>query len=88
MKLIRFPRAAPTPKVQADPRSRLAIGSVPFTCAECGNRSRLDFGGVVFRQCEFYCTSCGSFYRVTNPAFANTTNPPVVGKPNPRNKGG
>lgn len=48
------------------------IGDVHITCATCGNRSHFKFDHVVFKQCEFYCSSCGTGYKISNPIFSNS----------------
>ncbi len=45
-----------------------------FTCATCGHVSRFSFSGVVFRECSFYCSSCGVGYKLDNPLFGRKRN--------------
>lgn len=40
-----------------------------FTCATCKHVSKFDFTGLVLRDCSFYCSSCGTGYKVENPVF-------------------
>lgn len=75
MKVIRFPGAALTPAVPVKkkemPFHRLLLDSAAFTCSSCGHSSDITTRGMVFRTVEFYCNSCGTFYRLTNPAFGH-----------------
>jgi len=47
------------------------IGDVNFTCATCGTRSQLTFNYIVFKLCEFYCSACGTGYKISNPLFSS-----------------
>lgn len=74
MTIIRFPggdRKLPA-KTDPDPSLRLAVGPVGFTCTSCGESASAEFHNMVFRSLEFYCLSCGSPFRITNPAFSGT----------------
>ena len=73
MKLIRIPGGASEVNgtTTTDPSARLALTPVTFTCTSCGEVAVADFTHMVFRSLEFYCLSCGTPYRVTNPAFGH-----------------
>lgn len=47
------------------------IGDINFTCATCGSTSHFNFNHAVFKNCEFYCSSCGTGYKISNPIFSN-----------------
>lgn len=72
MKIIHFPGGAPhvDATINSDPNLRLAVGPMAFSCTICGETTSANFTNMVFRSLEFYCLSCGSPHRVTNPAFA------------------
>lgn len=72
MKIIRIPPNKPAVSAKDAPSQRLHVGPVAFTCTSCGNRTEAQCSGMVFRTIEFYCSNCGAFYRVTNPAFGDT----------------
>lgn len=40
-----------------------------FSCPNCNKKSKSKFTDMIFRVLEFYCGHCGSFFKVTNPAF-------------------
>lgn len=71
MTIIRFPGGAQQlpATTNPDPNLRLSVGPVAFTCTSCGETTRADFCNMVFRSLEFYCLTCGSPFRVVNPAF-------------------
>jgi transcription elongation factor Elf1 len=48
----------------------LYFGPWKFTCPHCGGANTFDCGGMIFRSIDFYCNSCGTLHRVTNPAFS------------------
>ena len=47
------------------------LGDFKFTCATCGTASSFKFDQAVFKCCEFYCSSCGTGYKLTNPLFGS-----------------
>ena len=49
------------------------IGDVQVTCATCGSTSSLHFNHMVFKTCEFYCSSCGTGYKISNPIFSKNS---------------
>ncbi len=55
--------------VRVDPANKLFMGPVTFTCPSCSKESRADLTNMVFRSLDFYCGSCGTYYKLTNPAF-------------------
>jgi hypothetical protein len=46
------------------------INKCQFTCATCKNITKFDFSGMVLKDCSFYCSSCGTGYKVENPIFS------------------
>lgn len=73
MTVLRFPngKKALTPTITniTTPGERLSIGPLTFTCVNCRTKNEFQTQGMIFRQLEFYCSCCGYFYRVANPAF-------------------
>lgn len=47
-----------------------SIGDIQFTCATCGHTSGFSFKFIIFKICEFYCSACGTGYKISNPLFA------------------
>lgn len=85
MKILRFPEGHNDNayvRVSKGPSgSKLNLGRVALTCAECGHHMNADFTGMMFRSVELYCEKCGTFYRVTNPGFTAPPSPAVSTKP-------
>jgi len=79
MEIIKFPGGMKTPSAIKTQESKMALGPMRFTC-DCGSVAELSFSGIIFRHIDFYCTSCGSHYKVTNPAFVRPLpkKPPVI----------
>ena len=73
MEIIDFPGKKPK-RVKCH-ENRLQLGPMRFTC-DCGTISELHFTGLIFKFIEFFCSSCGTNYKVTNPAF----NRPILSK--------
>lgn len=80
-KIIRFPFAAQNLKGGAkNPRvstplvvnNQLHLGPWEFTCPKCKAPTKFESHNMIFRVVDFYCASCGSLHRVTNPAFTPT----------------
>ena len=71
MDIIKFPLKKRASK-QADPTKALLRGPMQFTCPHCETTGTWVFEGITFRSVEFYCggPSCGKYFKVTNPAFA------------------
>jgi len=69
MKVIRFPGKEAIGSKSTDPTQKLYIGPISFTCMECGTVTEAHFNKMVFRTIELYCAECGTFYKLTNPAF-------------------
>jgi hypothetical protein len=67
MEIIDFPGRKP--KAIPTDINKMALGPLRFTC-DCGNPTDLNLSGGIFRYIDFYCSSCGTHYKVTNPAFA------------------
>lgn len=42
-----------------------------FTCATCRHTNNFKFGGVIFKECSFYCAGCGTGYKLDNPIFSS-----------------
>lgn len=47
------------------------MGPWDFTCTKCDTKTQFECKGMIFRVMDFYCSSCGTLHRVTNPAFAS-----------------
>jgi late competence protein required for DNA uptake (superfamily II DNA/RNA helicase) len=82
--IIKFPIAAQNargkgkkPDVEAIGaiNTHLFVGPWEFTCQRCGTKTKFESHNMVFRSVEFYCASCGTMHRVTNPAFSSSTPP-------------
>lgn len=83
MEVIKFPGAATTTKrlkkkglkhtVHENPHDHpLIIGPMTLSCTNCGNKASIEVKDMIFRTLEYYCTSCGTKHRITNPAFAKS----------------
>ena len=70
MKIIRIPQKSP--ETAPDPNHKLHVGPVGFTCPSCKSYGEISFSKIVFRSLDFYCSGCGSYYKMTNPAFGQT----------------
>lgn len=55
--------------VKVDRTNKLFMGPVSFTCPHCKGETRADLTNMVFRSLDFYCGGCGTYYKLTNPAF-------------------
>jgi hypothetical protein len=66
MEIIDFP--GKKPKAIPTHERKMQLGPMRFTC-DCGSVADFCLTGGIFRHVEFYCTSCGTPYKVTNPAF-------------------
>jgi late competence protein required for DNA uptake (superfamily II DNA/RNA helicase) len=77
--IIKFPVAVQNKRCQKDPKphvsaigtpsNHLYVGPWEFTCQRCSTKTKFEATNMVFRSVEFYCASCGTLHRVTNPAF-------------------
>lgn len=56
----------------------MQLGPMRFTC-DCGSTTDLSITGGIFRYIDFYCSTCGTHYKVTNPAFVR----PLPKRPKP-----
>jgi late competence protein required for DNA uptake (superfamily II DNA/RNA helicase) len=52
-----------------DQSYKMFVGAWTFTCQKCQAKCIFDSKNMIFRMIEFYCTNCGVFHRVSNPAF-------------------
>ena len=70
MEIIRFPgNFKQPPKVVATQENKLSVGGpLRFSC-DCGTTAEVNLTNVIFRHLDFYCSHCGTHYKVTNPAF-------------------
>ena len=66
MEIIKFPGGTKKPQAVRTQENKISLGPMRFTC-DCGSVAELSFSGIIFRHVDFYCTSCGSHYKVTNP---------------------
>jgi len=84
MEIIPFPGARKSPgtkkikkiqvvPVKTDSIDRLCVSEIEYTCYHCKNKSSLKVEGMIFKTIEFYCESCGTSHKVTNPAFSKNT---------------
>ena len=72
MNIIRFPgmnTRIKKAKTSVEPVSKLIIGPFSFTCTNCGETCNADFKNMIFKSIDFHCNSCGTFFKVANPAF-------------------
>lgn len=78
--IINFPKAKNSKKKKIenllveklpDHDTHCDIGDVKFTCATCNTSCRFRFDQVIFKTCDFYCSSCGTGYKISNPLFVN-----------------
>ncbi len=77
MNIIKFPggpRKIPTVQTSIEPSSKMVIGPLTFTCTSCDQTCEADFKKMIFKTVDFHCVSCGTYFKITNPAF--TTNIP------------
>jgi transcription elongation factor Elf1 len=76
MNVIKFPGDYKKPITQTsiEPISKLVIGDLSFTCTTCNEVCSTEFTKMIFRSIEFHCAKCGTFFKITNPAF-------VISKP-------
>lgn len=49
----------------------LKMDTWSFECTTCDTKSSIDSKGMIFKNVEFYCSSCGTYHKLTNPAFPN-----------------
>jgi hypothetical protein len=52
-------------------KDQLCVGPWEFSCPKCKTRTKFDCTNMVFKMLEFYCSICGSYFKVVNPAFSN-----------------
>jgi hypothetical protein len=75
MDVIKFPSDNDKDKAKAivhtdsDPLSKMVVNKMKFTCTECNHQCTADFSGLIFREIDFYCSCCGTFYKITNSVF-------------------
>lgn len=51
---------------------KMLLGPWTFTCHKCNTKTSFESENLIFREITFYCASCGSLHKVSNPAFINT----------------
>lgn len=68
MKIIRFDSTTPVEKNSSS--HKMYLEETSFCCPQCNSSGKVNFKGMIFRTLEFYCHKCGSFFKMTNPAFA------------------
>jgi transcription elongation factor Elf1 len=68
MKIIRFDPEPQTAK-KTTSHHKMYLDETVFSCPNCNKKSKSKFTDMIFRVLEFYCGHCGSFFKVTNPAF-------------------
>lgn len=55
--------------VQSSDTNKMLLGPWQFTCFKCKTKTSFESQNMIFKTIEFYCASCGSLHKVTNPAF-------------------
>jgi hypothetical protein len=73
MQVIDFPGRRP--QVVKTEENKLELGPMRFTC-DCGCVSQFSMTGAIFRYLDFFCSSCGTHYKIINPAFNTHKNKP------------
>jgi len=53
-------------------KDQLCVGPWEFSCPKCKTKTKFDCSNMIFKSLDFYCSSCGSFFKVINPVFGNT----------------
>jgi predicted nucleic acid-binding Zn ribbon protein len=69
MKIIRFDSTTPVEKKSS--AHKMYLDETSFCCPNCSKKGTANFKGMIFRVLEFYCQHCGSFFKMTNPAFTS-----------------
>jgi hypothetical protein len=80
--IIKFPgkcikskaKSMPFIAEKIDIDSNLPINELDFTCPTCYSKLRFKFEHVVFKNIQFFCSACGTGWKVSNPIFSNKTN--------------
>lgn len=80
-KIIKFPRRPKSAKRLnewlidrlPDFEQHCAKAESQFTCASCNHVSKFSFKGLIFKNCTFYCSNCGTGYTISNPLFTKNT---------------
>ena len=80
-KLIQFPgmtagnikRKKIEPVISRLPDEKLILEPIKFTCVHCHTTSQINLENMIFKSAEFYCSTCGTLYKVSNPAFGKKT---------------
>ncbi len=77
MSIIKFPGPEQVTSAQTSPEpvAKLVVGPMSFTCTNCDDTCTADFKNMIFRVVDFHCAGCGTFFRITNPAFTIKTPP-------------
>jgi Zn finger protein HypA/HybF involved in hydrogenase expression len=52
-------------------KDQLCVGPWEFSCPKCKSKTKFDCSNMIFKSLDFYCASCGSFFKVINPVFSN-----------------
>lgn len=79
--IIKFPGKHIEPKARSvrfvaekiDVNGTLPVGKLDFTCPTCYNQVTFRFEHMVFKNLQFFCSKCGSGWKVNNPVFSNNT---------------
>lgn len=69
MKIIRID---PDKETKCSSGQKMFLDNTSFCCPECNSYSQANFDNMIFRVLEFYCKSCGSCYKISNPAFSDS----------------
>ena len=79
--IIKFPgkntvsRAKSVPFVaeKIDVKEILPTSKIDFTCPTCYNHLTFRFEHMIFKNIQFFCSKCGTGWKVNNPLFSNNT---------------
>lgn len=48
--------------------------SIDFTCPTCYNHTKFTFDRMVFKNLQFFCSKCGTGWKVSNPLYVSKNN--------------
>jgi hypothetical protein len=53
-------------------------GPWQFTCINCGHLTTLHTSGLILKHLDFFCSGCGTPWRISNPALISKTQPAEI----------
>ena len=53
-------------------------GPWKFTCVDCGHQTSLQTSGLILKNLEFFCISCGTPWRISNPMIYSRIRPAEI----------